>query len=185
MPLPGFPGRRNLDDARTATRALATRAAALAGLAPPAPDDDLPRLLDSSATALAVLAEQAGNARQDARRERERLATEQARATKTRAGIAEALSDLRERLRRTGDGGPSLTWAVQHVDAILQLAGAREFVDEGSLTPARHRVVERRAADAAHPPRTIASTVRPGLLLDGEVLRPQEIVAYTQMDGEE
>lgn len=182
MPLPGFPGRKPLDEARSAAHALATRAATLAGLAGPTPDDDLPRLLDSSAMALGVLAEQTSNARHEIHQERERLATERARWTKTRADIAEALSDLSERLRRATEGGPSMIWAVQHIDAILQSAGASEFTDEGPVTPARHRVVQRRPADADHPSQTIASTVRAGLLLDGEVLRPQEVIAYIEMD---
>jgi len=195
MPLPGFSANKDLREVHVAAHALGTRAAELADLAPPAPDEmSVLRLLASADAALSVLAERTRNAQREARHERDRLQHERVGWNRTRGKLAEALAELRERLRVT-DLGPahpdqtqaaagsgSLVWALQHIDETLRIAGASEFQDEGPVDLARHRVVARQPSDRSHPSGTIAFSIRPGLLLDGEVLRPQEVSAYMDMD---
>lgn len=195
MALPGFSANKELHEARVAAHALGTRAAELADLAAPASDENSVLLLLASAdTALSVLAERTRNAQREARYERDRLQNERAGWNRTRGKLAEALAELRERLRVTdlnpahpeqtqaAGGSGSLVWALQHIDEILRTVGASDFQDEGPIDPARHRVVERRPADRSHPAGTIAFSISPGLLVDGEVLRPQEVSAYMDMD---
>jgi hypothetical protein len=65
------------------------------------------------------------------------------------------------------------------VDQVLADCGVRVVADEGRVDPARHEVAGTRPAGADGTAGWIAATVRRGYRRDGELIRPQQVVAYT------
>jgi molecular chaperone GrpE (heat shock protein) len=55
--------------------------------------------------------------------------------------------------------------------------------DTGPLDPMRHEVVAGRECAADGPVDQIAETVRPGYAWRGELLRPQQVIAYVPSEG--
>jgi len=176
----------------------AAEAAALAGMPSPPPTKDPAELL--SAIRLAVRAIEETLASQD--RKLASAMAQQAQAPAPAPGAspraALTLADLRDRLRvlaaaagQSGDPGASsqdsaagldepsrLDWIIDRLTEALQQLGVAEYLDTGPVDLARHQVVGRRPADARHLSGIIESSVRSGLLLSGDVLRPQQVVVY-------
>ncbi|WP_305782386.1 hypothetical protein [Symbioplanes lichenis] len=186
VPLPGFGAKRELRQVTHAVYELACRATELAGLTAPSPPsaarsaDVLVRQTD---VALDVLVERNRNDRREAQLRHEQWQAERVEWRRQRTEIALRLTDFRERLSAVGSSAQGadqdpLVWAVQHVDDALRSIGAEPFTDQGALDARRHRVVSSLPAGPGRAARTIASSTRPGLLVDGEVARPQEVVAY-------
>lgn len=186
MPLPGFGAKRELREVTVAVYELACRATELAGVSPPAPPPPVPSvraLVRAVDVALDVLAEHSRNGQREAQLRHEQWEAERVEWKRRRTELALRLTDFRERLSAAGGKAQSpaqdsLVWAVQHVDDALRSVGAEQFTDQGDLDVLRHRVVSSLPAGRGHQARTIASSARPGVLVDGEVARPQEVVAY-------
>jgi hypothetical protein len=185
VPLPGFGAKRELREVTTAVHDLACRATELAGLTAPPPlsaDPAVRRLIQATHVALDVLAERHRNGQREAQLRHEQWEAERVEGKRRRTEVALRLTDFRDRLSAAGNvpgaGHDSLVWAVQHVDDALRGLGAEQFTDHGTLDVLRHRVVAGLAAGPGRAAGTIASSARPGVLVDGEVARPQEVVAY-------
>jgi hypothetical protein len=193
--LPGFP------DPKAEWQQLAEKAAAeaavAAGLPGPAPDQDPAELLHSIRLAIRVIEEAMASQDRKLARSTARQASAPAPGPSPRAALT--LADLRDRLRvlaaapdQPGDvGGESgrdsvtrpdepsrLGWIIDRLSEALRQLGVAEYLDTGPVDLARHQVVGRCPADARHSSGTIASSVRSGLLLSGDVLRPQRVVVY-------
>lgn len=103
-------------------------------------------------------------------------------------GLADDLAGLAE--RAGGDtaagesaagesaAGTALRLAQWRVDQVLAECGVQPVRDEGPVEPARHEVVGVRPAGADGSAGWIAATVRPGYMADGQLIRPQQVVAY-------
>jgi len=184
--LPGVPDRKKAELQQLAEK-TAVEAAAIAGVPRPAPEQDPAVLLQATRSALAVVAEALANRDREVTRLRVQSAATPRPALRTPTRAALTLAELRDRLRvlaaPSGDiadgGAPDrLGWVIERLDEALQQLGVAEYLDNGRLDLARHQVIDRRPADSRHPGGTIASSVRSGLLLSGEVLRPQQVVVY-------
>lgn len=181
--LPGTP------DRKAELLQLATEAAAIAGM--PAPDQRKRQgaLFHDIQSALAVAAEALANQEDEIARLRARRAESAAEAPPDAARAALTLADLRERLRAVtsptpgatdGDDPGQLRWIIDRLDEALHQLGVMEYHDRGRADPTRNQVIGRCPADSDHPDGTIASSVRPGLLLHGRVLRPQQVIVYVK-----
>jgi hypothetical protein len=71
-------------------------------------------------------------------------------------------------------------WLDDRLGPLMGTAGVSTFEDTGPYDPSRHEVVQSRPAPDPRLVDTIAESVRPGLLLDDELLRPQLVVTYTE-----
>lgn len=189
--LPGQNGRQ-LERLRRLTAETARVAAGLAGTPRPVSRQEPVESLAAIRSALAVMAEKLANQEREVamlRAERDAAAAaEPWPATRTVLTTAE----LRDRLRAMvaapdglGDAAVRgrLDWVIGRLDEILGQLGVVEYFDEGQVDFARNHVVDRRPTDDRHIAGTIASSVRSGLLLRGEILRPQDVVIYSDQSG--
>jgi hypothetical protein len=193
--LPGFPDPKA--DWQQLAEKAAAEAAAVAGLPGPAPDQDPAELLHSVRLSIRVIEE--AMASQDRQLARSTARQEAAPASGPSPRAALTLAGLRDRLRvlaaapdqpvdAGGGSGPDsgtgpdapgrLGWIIDRLTEALQQLGVAEYLDTGPVDLARHQVVGRSPADGRHASGTIASSVRSGLLLSGDVLRPQQVVVY-------
>lgn len=179
-------------------RRLAAEAAALAGTPGPAAGMPLDELLAAASTAMSAAREaQANEVREASRRAAVQSGVVQVERPNPAGRAALTLADLRDRLRlMTGadssyswddqdDPGGALPWVLERLDEAMRQLDVSEFADTGPVDHLRHRAVDRRPADAEHPPGTIAASVRSGLLLGGVQLRPQQVVVYVSEDPDE
>ncbi len=175
--------------ARQLAERVAQRAVAVAGGVLPHEGCSTEESLATIDSALATLAE----AKENSAREIQRLTTGSSRRHDPAAAVlarpALVLAELRDRLRgvfaeSAGDASAAtLRWVIERLDEGLAGLEVGEFTDEGIVDVRRHQIVDRRAANPAHPPGTIAQSVRPGLTLAGSLLRPQEVVVFASEDG--
>lgn len=89
---------------------------------------------------------------------------------------------IRDRVAALRDHGQAdavvFDWLHQRLGTVLDLQGVTEVVDVGEVDVARQEVVG--TQPAPHPAEVdrIASTVRPGYLRHGQIIRPQQVIAY-------
>jgi molecular chaperone GrpE (heat shock protein) len=98
-------------------------------------------------------------------------------------GLADDLAGLAERAAGENAAGESaagsaLRLAQWRVGQVLAECGVQPVRDEGPVEPARHEVVGVRPAGPDGSAGWIAATVRPGYMADGQLIRPQQVVAY-------
>jgi hypothetical protein len=182
-------GRRDRQRVQEIAEQVAQHAVAVAGGALPPEGRDAEESLATIDAALAVLAE----AQENSAREVQRLAA----AGGTPHGAAHApphavliLAELRDRLRTVAVqpaaadlSAGTLSWVIARLDEALVGLEIREFTDDGAIDAQRHQIVDRRPADSNHAAGTIARSVRSGLTLAGAMLRPQQVVVYTDGRG--
>jgi hypothetical protein len=180
----------------------AAEAAAVAGMPGPRPEQKPAELLRDVRSALAVIAEAMANQDRELARLRAQPTQAPMPAAQTPTQAALTLAELRDRLRvlasspenptdrgkrrnqddqdvaTSRDDSSRLHWVIERLDEALRQLGVAEYRDAGPVDLARHQVVDRCPADPQHPSGTIASSVRSGLLLSGDVLRPQQVVVY-------
>jgi hypothetical protein len=189
--IPGALDRKKAELQRLAEK-TAVEAAAVAGVPGPAPEQEPAALLRDIRSALAVIAEALANRDREVARLRVRPAEAPAPRAPTRAALT--LAELRDRARvlaePSGEGEDTsgegrLGWVIERLDEALHQLGVAEYLDDGRVDLARHQVIDRRPADPRHPSGTIASSVRSGLLLSGEVLRPQQVVVYANQPADQ
>jgi GrpE len=158
----------------------------------PAPKQEPAALLQAIRSALAVIAEALANRDREVARLRAQPAAASMPAPRAPTRAALTLAELRDRLRvlaapsgdvANGEDPGRLGWVIERLDEALHQLGVAEYLDDGRVDLARHQVINRRPADSRHPSGTIASSVRSGLLLSGEVLRPQQVVVYVDQSG--
>jgi hypothetical protein len=169
---------------------VARRAAAIAGGAVPPAGRGAEESLLTIDAALSALAE----VQENSARELRRLAAAGDRSRPPAPASPRSmliLAELRDRLRPlaaepgAGDVGTgTLPWVIARLDEALADLEVREFADDGVVDVRRHQIVDRRPADVAHPPGTIARSVRAGLTLAGALLRSQQVVVYADQDRE-
>jgi hypothetical protein len=103
--------------------------------------------------------------------------------------ITEGLILLADRLvDLTGDAAPSdgaqaaavLSWLRAQVEQLLDGSEIERIIDDGALDLRRHEVVATRPAPTPDRVEHIAGTVRPGYRWRTELLRHQQVVAYTE-----
>jgi molecular chaperone GrpE (heat shock protein) len=186
--IPGVPHwKADLRQAQQLTETVALDAAQLAGMPRPRPGQEIPALLYSIQSAFHVVAEAMANQERQIAALRPQPESTPKSAVQAIAEAALTLAELRERLREitTSADGRSLSpepgrlgWVIERLDEALGQLDVVEFQDEGLVDLARNHVVDRLPASSAHPAGTIASSPRPGLLVHGEVLRPQQVVIY-------
>jgi len=92
--------------------------------------------------------------------------------------LADDLADLAGRASGEGTGDRALRLAQWRVDQVLTESGVYAMSDEGPVDPGRHEVVGSRPTPAGGTVGWIAATVRRGYLADGDLIRPQQVVAY-------
>lgn len=94
--------------------------------------------------------------------------------------LADDLAGLARGTSGDGTGDRALRLARWRVDQALAECGVQAVDDGGPVDPGRHEVVGSRPADAGGTAGWIAATIRPGYLAaDGELIRPQQVVAYS------
>ncbi len=169
---------------------VARHAVAVAGGAVPPEGRTMEESLATIDAALSALAE----SRENSAREVQRLVAasghrQQAMHASPRSMLV--LAELRDRLRTvvaedavSDDGARMLPWVIARLDEALADLEVSEFSDDGAVDVLRHHIVDRRPADSAHPPGTIARSVRSGLMLAGALLRPQQVVVYADGEGD-
>jgi hypothetical protein len=182
-------GRERARTQQVAAR-VARRAAAIAGRAEPPEGRSAEESLTTIDAALSALAE----GQENSTREIRRLAAADDRSRPAAPGPPHSmliLAELRDRLRvvatepAAGDRGTgTLPWVIARLDEALTGLEVQEFADEGVVDARRHQIVDRRPADGAHPPGTIARSVRPGLTLAGALLRSQQVIVYAVQGAE-
>lgn len=189
--LPGFPDPKA--EWQEQAEKTAAQAAAIAGMPGPPPGQEPTELLQGIRLALAAVAEAMANQDRELARLRALPTSASVPASRPPTRAALTLADLRDRLRvlASSPGNPAdrdvangrddssqLGWVIERLDEALRQLGVAEYQDTGPVDLGRHQVVDRRPADSQHPSGTIASSVRSGLLLSGDVLRPQQVVVY-------
>lgn len=187
MRVPGIPDRRARLEQESAQLAAA-EAAALAGMPEPS-SEETGASLDAIRSALSVISEKLANQERQVAALRSQPDPAPRAAFQASAQGALTIAELRDRLRAiasSADGAASegdparINWIIGRLDEALGQLNVVEFLDEGSVDPARNHVVDRLPASPVHPAGTIASTARSGLLFHGEVLRPQQVVIYVE-----
>jgi hypothetical protein len=97
--------------------------------------------------------------------------------------LADDLAVLADRSEEE-PGARTLRLLARKVERLLARCGVQVVRDEGPIVGTRHEVVATRPAGRGRAVDQIASTVRPGYLHEGgNLIRPQQVVAYTT--GEE
>jgi hypothetical protein len=99
--------------------------------------------------------------------------------------VAERLISLRDRLALGAGQVPSAGWLDREAIAALQEMGVSEIVDDGPVDLNRHEVVDVRITSDPGLNEHIATTVRPGYMAEGHVVRSQQVVAWVLSDGHE
>lgn len=191
MRLPGLkPAEEKASRIREAAHDLALYSAQVSGIPPPRDDAPTAAFLATARSAIDVLNEMRRNSSLQASRTNDRASADQADWKSVRTAVVLSLADLRHKLRARdaavatapddlSDMGDLVAWVIERLDETLEAAGACEFVDDGRLNVSRHHAVDRIPSNAEHPDGTIASSVRPGLLVAGEVLTPQQVIVYS------
>jgi molecular chaperone GrpE (heat shock protein) len=188
--LPGQKPEEKASRIREVARDLAFYGAQASGIPPPMADAPTAAFFATIRSAIDALNEMRRNSNLQASRTSERASADQADWKSVRTAVVLSLADLRHQLRArdnaaaAGKGDVSdmrglVGWVTERLDETLATAGVSEFVDDGRLNVSRHHVVGRMPSNAAHPDGTIASSARPGLLVAGEVLRPQQVIVYS------
>jgi hypothetical protein len=95
-------------------------------------------------------------------------------------GLADVLLDFTDH----PPAGPeasvrTLRLLQRRVDRLLTDCGVRIVGDEGPVVPSRHEVVGARPTGEEGIEGWIAATVRPGYLHGEQLIRPQQVVAYS------
>ncbi|MBH5333566.1 nucleotide exchange factor GrpE [Streptomyces pactum] len=96
--------------------------------------------------------------------------------------LADRLSDLLADPARPADPAEAettLRWLDGRLIRLLAACEVADLQDEGAVDPGRHEVVGGRPADDGRPVGSIAETVRRGYVWRGRVLRPQQVIVYT------
>jgi molecular chaperone GrpE (heat shock protein) len=93
--------------------------------------------------------------------------------------LTDDLLDLTEHASGPESDARALRLVQRRVERLLADCGARIVRDDGPVNASRHTVVAVRPATADGPEGWIAGTVRPGYLHGGQLIRPQQVVAYT------
>jgi hypothetical protein len=169
---------------------LALYGAKASGIPPPLKDAPTAAFLGTARSAIDVLSEMRRNSSLQASRTNDRASADQADWKGVRTAVVLSLADLRHKLRARGiaaaatanplsDMADLVAWITERLNETLEAAEASEFIDDGRLDVSRHHVVGRIPSNAAHPDGTIASSARPGLLVAGEVLSPQQVIIYS------
>lgn len=169
---------------------LARYGAQVSGIPLPMADAPTAAFFATIRSAIDVLNEMQRNSNLQASRTSDRASADQADWKSVRTTVVLSLADLRHQLRARDSAvatqGDDLSdmrqlvgWVIERLDETLEAAGASEFVDDGRLNVSRHHAVDRIPSNAEHPDGTIASSVRPGLLVAGEVLTPQQVIVYS------
>ncbi len=97
-------------------------------------------------------------------------------------GLIRLADDLTELIRHASapESGQHPLRLVEHqVNRLLIGCGVVILRDEGPVVSTRHEVVDTRQAGANDTRDWIATTVRPGYLYGDQLIRPQQVVAYT------
>lgn len=140
--------------------------------------------------------EAAGQHSRDVARELTALRGENARLRRAKAGspdttsgapsdppaIARELIGMADRLDHQR-GNPALRWVDTSVARLLEQSEIYRIEDNGEVDPTRQEVIEVRRAGEGELVNHIAATVRPGYGWRGQILRPQEVVAYVTGDS--
>jgi len=106
-------------------------------------------------------------------------AADQESVARSLISLADDLAGLADRASGEGAGGRTLRLAQWRVDQVLAECGVEAVNDEGPVDPSRHEVVGSRSPAGEGTAGWIAATVRRGYLMDGQLMRPQQVVAYT------
>ncbi len=190
MRLPGQNPEEKASRIREAARDLAFYGAQASGIPPPMADDPTAAFFATIRSSIDGLNEMRRNSSLQASRTSDRASADQADWKGVRTAVVLSLADLRHQLRARdtaaaigmndlSDMRDLVGWMIERLDETLETAGASEFVDDGRFNVSRHHVVGRIPSNAAHPDGTIASSARPGLLVAGEVLSPQQVIVYS------
>jgi hypothetical protein len=188
--LPGQNPEEKASRIREAARDLAFYGAQVSGIPQPMRDAPTAAFFATIRSAIDVLNEVRRNSSLQASRTSDRASADQADWKSVRTAVVLSLADLRHQLRARdtavatrmddlSDMRDLVGWVIERLDETLETAGASEFVDDGRLNVSRHHVVGRIPSNAAHSDGTIASSARPGLLVAGEVLSPQQVIVYS------
>jgi hypothetical protein len=94
-------------------------------------------------------------------------------------GLADVLLDLTEHPSGPESSVRTLRLVRRRVDRLLADCGVRTVQDEGPVVPSRHEVVGVRPSGEDGAEGRIAATVRQGYLHGDQLIRPQQVVAYT------
>jgi hypothetical protein len=94
-------------------------------------------------------------------------------------GLADDVTELAGQATGSGPAADTLRLVQWRVDQALADVGVRAVSDAGPVDPARHVVAGTRPAGPDSEAGLIAATVRRGYLQGGELIRPQQVIAYT------
>lgn len=100
--------------------------------------------------------------------------------------LADWLSDLIADDGRPADpeqAAIALRWLDGRLIRLFAVCEVADLHDEGTVDLVRHEIVGSRPADDGRPVGSIAETVRRGYLWRGRVLRPQQVIVYTDDDA--
>ncbi len=92
------------------------------------------------------------------------------------------LAGGRIRPRSPVNSSQSPRWLNRSITRLLAQSEIYLIEDEGEVDPTRHEVIEVRRVTENERVNRIAATVRPGYGWRGQILRPQEVVAYVLGD---
>ncbi len=95
--------------------------------------------------------------------------------------IARELIAIADRLA-SQQGAAAPRWLNRSITRLLAQSEIYLIEDEGEVDPTRHEVIEVRRVTENERVNRIAATVRPGYGWRGQILRPQEVVAYVLGD---
>jgi hypothetical protein len=99
--------------------------------------------------------------------------------------LADGLLDLRGSLDLTVDDGQAATvlrWVESRTKALLTSCDIKRVEESGVFDPARQHAAASREAPRPELAHQIASTVRPGYVWHGVLLRPQQVVVYVPVN---
>lgn len=98
--------------------------------------------------------------------------------------VARQIIKLRDKLcmMRVGDGAPSrevLDTLYRELGKTLEIDGVTTVEDDGLFDHNRHEIVDMQHTDRTDLNNMICSTIRPGYVLDGRLVRSQEVIVYS------
>lgn len=93
--------------------------------------------------------------------------------------LADDVAELAGQAARRGEAEDTLRLVQWRVDQALAGCGVQAVADAGPVDPARHVVAGTRPAGNDSQAGVIAATVRRGYWHGGELIRPQQVIAYT------
>ena len=115
---------------------------------------------------------------------RDQMAKEQKSAVQGIITLRDNLLMKQAWLETAGDSPEAaaklISGQLQETAALLEGMGAEILQDTGAFDSRCHTAVETRPAENADQVGQIAETFRPGYRFRGEVLRPQEVIVYTE-----